>query len=164
MLFNLEKKSPLAVGVAFIPASGYCGNKREGWGQAGRMSNFIHRPPTHNPPCSRHFHPVWHISCHSLPLRLAFRSRVIIIHRVRSPHQMLPLQHGSKQPCTQAIGFYNKLITLYQHGLGVSFPHASNIFMDRTHVWLQHCRKKLINSLLGEMIGMYRNKFIILYK
>lgn len=30
---------------------------------------------------------------------------------------------------------YNKLITLCQHWLGVSFPHASNTFMDYTPVW-----------------------------
>ena len=41
----------------------------------------------------------------------------------------------------EAIAFYNKLITLCQHGLGVRFPHASNTFMEKTHI-LHRCALK----------------------
>lgn len=40
-------------------------------------------------------------------------------------------QHGiTEDLCSQAFSCYNKLITLYQHGPGVSFPCASNIVTD----------------------------------
>jgi len=118
------------VGVAFFTASGYCGNKRKGsegkktrategtaalWKPNGRMSNFAHHPITRDSPR---------------------QTPVIGTQRDRTPGRIaleLPLQHGSQYPCTRAIGFYNKLITLYQQGMGVSFPHASNTFMDWTH-------------------------------
>lgn len=61
-------RAPLAAGVAFIPASGYCGNKHEGRGRTNSRGTARCRnetPPPHDPACSRRSRSMW-------PLQLGF--------------------------------------------------------------------------------------------
>ena len=130
-----------ATGGALLP----CRNKMEGC----VTSFIIHHPyfPLFTVLPSRVAYPWPHATSLSQIPRLCRHSvcqdgHPDLTHATATTWKQIPMYSG--------LGFYNKLITLYQHGLGVSFPHASNIVMDWTHAPLQQSaypKKIHINKL-----------------